>query len=220
LRHHYRVDRKLLVVLTTIVTQGCTYPEIAPATDPHQPTSEATHRPVCSAHAEAGNFQRYSKPKLSGFERLTGALSTPLKHLSTRFDSTGAWRDTGCDASGVGTPVYPTLHSTDGIYTIDVAIREAWVNGIQVAPGSCVRLEVLPGRAAHAAMRMRRPQTTDVIAFSGPLIWDKDKKPGFAFGHMEIHPVDSIRYVGTQSTPIVCGPPKQPPPSPLHPTGK
>jgi hypothetical protein len=154
---------------------------------------------------ERRQFQTLSKPALGWFERLSGAISTPLKHLSTSFDGPGAWRDTGCDAQGIGRTVWPTGHSTDDLYTIDVQIIQAWVNGRCVEGGRFVRIEVLPSRPAHRALRTRRPQTDEVIAFSGPLIWDKDKRrPYFTLGHMEIHPRDPILYLSAPPAPLPC----------------
>ena len=164
--------------LTAIVLHGCIYPEVATRRDAALgPTKEIKHPPVCDAAVEAGEFQTRSKLPLRWIDRVSGALTTPFKHLFTTFDGPSAWRDTGCDARGTGTALYGTQHSTDGLYTIDVAIREACVNGVKVDGSRYVRLEVLPGTAAHKELRERRPQRGELIAFSGPLIWDKDKRP-------------------------------------------
>ena len=189
-----------------MAANGCAYSDIAPPDTAIRPTKAIKHRPVCSAALEARSFQQKSKPELGGFDRATGAISTPLKHLSTSFDGPGAWRDTGCEAQGVGRTKWPTAHSTDGIYTIDVEIIQAWVEGRCVPSPSFVRLEVLPGWPAHDALRGRRPQSGDTIAFSGPLIWDKDKKPDFPDGHMEIHPRNPIQVLpsGANVPPLPC----------------
>jgi hypothetical protein len=195
-----------ILALAAIGAQGCAYPEVAPAADAAlRPTGEIRHRPTCNAVVERKHFQTASKPTLTGFERLSGAISTPLKHLSTSFDGPGAWRDTGCDAQGIGRTVHPTQHSTDDLYTIDVEIIQAWVNGHCVEGGRFVRLEVLPGRPAHRALRTRRPQLNEVIAFGGPLIWDKDKRPPeFKLGHMEVHPREPILYLSAPPAPLPC----------------
>ena len=196
----------MLIALAASAASGCAYPDIAPPGTAVRTTEEIRHRPFCAASIEARNFQRHSKPKLSGFERFTGALSTPFKHLSTSFDGPGAWRDTGCDAQGIGKAVWPTAHSTDGLYTVDLEVLQAWVNGECVPPGRFVRLEVLPGWLAHDALRRRLPQAGEIIAFSGPLIWDKDKKAGFPDGHMEIHPRTPIAFLpaGANVPSILC----------------
>ena len=136
------------------------------------------------------------KDPLDLLARAAGALTTPLKHLSSLIDGPGAWRDTGCNASGVGTPVRATQHSTDDFYTIDVRLDHAEVNGVPVSAGRYIRLEVVPGWPAHAAIAKRLPQEGDVIAFRGFLIWDKDKlPPDHPCGHMEIHPVEPIEFL-------------------------
>jgi hypothetical protein len=79
------------------------------------------------------------------------------------------------------------------------------VNGVKVDGNPYVRLEVLPGTAAHKALRGRMPQRGELIAFSGPLIWDKDKRPPyFPLGHMEIHPHEPIGYPPQERAPFVC----------------
>lgn len=195
---------KTLVALTVTCLGGCAYPDIAPQTNASSATRFGKHRPVCSAAAEAANFQDRSKPRLNSLDRFSGFLTTPFKHLFTSFDWPSGWRDTGCDAWGTGSPVCPAQHSTDGLYTIDIAIRDAWVNGEKVPDGRFIRLEVLPGTQAHKELAGRRPQPTDLIEFRGPLIWDRDRKDGFPDGHMEIHPRDPIKFLGTQSPPVTC----------------
>jgi hypothetical protein len=194
------------LALAALGAQGCAYPEITPAADAAAwPTAQIKHRPTCNALVERKRFHTPSKPKLSWFDRLSGALTTPFKHLSTSFDGPGAWRDTGCDAQGIGRTVRATQHSTDDLYTIDVEIVQGWVTGHCVQAGKFVRLEVLPGRPAHRALRTRRPQLNEVIAFGGPLIWDKDKRPPqFTLGHMEIHPRDPIIFLSAPPAPLQC----------------
>ena len=110
--------------------------------------------------------------------------------MSSLIDGPGAWRDTGCNASGVGTAIRATQHSTDDLYTIDVRLRHAEVDGVPVPAGRYIRLEVLPGWPAHAAITKRRSQEGDVIAFRG-FVWDKDRvEPDHPDGHMEIHPIE------------------------------
>jgi hypothetical protein len=194
-----------MLALGAIVLHGCAYPEVAaPRTAALRPTAEIKHPPTCNAAVEAKRFQIRSKPPLTWLDRVSGALTTPFKHLFTAFDGPSAWRDTGCDATGIGRALYGTQHSTDGLYTIDVAIRKACVNSVEVDENRYVRLEILPGTRAHGALRARRPQQDEVIVFSGPLIWDKDKKPDFPLGHMEIHPHEPIEYGNRQTSPPAC----------------
>jgi hypothetical protein len=132
------------------------------------------------------------KPKLDKVDRSAGVITTPLKYLSTLVDGPGAWEDTGCRVLGTGRPVRVTQHSTDGFYTVDVAIVDLRVDGIQVPLGRFVRLEIIPGRPAHRTVKKRRPQETDLIRFTGPLVWDKDKDADHPHGHMEASGDDRI----------------------------
>jgi hypothetical protein len=137
------------------------------------------------------------KDALTWMEEKPAFLVTPLKHLSTVFSGPSAWVDTGCDAKGVGRPVREAQHSTDGFYTIDVSVKELWVEGVHFVPidrPRYVRLEIMPGTDAHRSVEARLPERTDLIEFSGPLVWDKDVDRDHR-GHMEVHPIHAIRFV-------------------------
>ena len=166
---------------------------------PHRTDVARPYRPACDAQAQANNFMETPKDPLDDLARAAGALTTPLKHLSSLIDGPGAWRDTGCNAFGVGTPVQATQHSTDDLYTIDVKLHHAEVNGVPVPAGRYVRLEVVPGWPAHGAIAERLPQKGDIIAFRGFLVWDKDNvPPHHPCGHMEIHPVEPIEFLAQE----------------------
>ncbi len=151
-------------------------------------------RPTCNSSAEVERFMKVPKRELDETSRVAGALTTPLKYLSSIFDGLAAWQDTGCNASGIGRPVRDAQHSTDGFYTLDVAVSDIEVNGQHVPPGRYVRLEVFPGLASHDSMRDRAARMADVIRFSGPLMWDKDHDTDHPDGHMEIHPTSAIEF--------------------------
>jgi hypothetical protein len=179
--------------------QGCAYDGTMIGRPTYDVGSTTSRRPPCNAAIEIHHFMAVKKDALDSKAKLAGFITTPLKYISTGFDGFAAWRDTGCNASGVGIPVRTAQHSTDGLYTVDVALRSAEVNGFKVPLPAFVRLEVKPGRPAHASMRERLPQPTDVIRFSGPLVWDKDKDcPHHCDGHMEIHPFERIEFVGSR----------------------
>jgi hypothetical protein len=187
----------------------------SPVTNPHS-TSALSRRPRCDANAQVEIFRqtmKYPKPVLTPSERNLGILSTGPKYISSQFGGPDAWTDTGCNARGTGTVLYATVHSTDDLYTIDVKLQSADVNGASVAAGRYVRLEVRPSWPAHESVARRPPQPGDVISFSGPLIWDGDKKPCFRHGHMEIHPIEPIVLLesGGDSTHVNCPCAKPPP---------
>jgi hypothetical protein len=183
-------------------------------TNPHS-TSALAHRPRCHAQEQVQKFNlvmTHPKPPLTGSERDLGILSTGPKYISSQFGGPGAWTDTGCNASGVGTALYPTVHSTDDLYTIDVKLDAAEVNGMPVAAGTYVRLEVRPSWPAHNSVARRPPQPGDIIRFSGPLIWDGDRRPPcFPNGHMEIHPIEPIVLLSSgPPVPVPCACAKPP----------
>jgi hypothetical protein len=151
-------------------------------------------RRPCDVNSQIKQITGYHKLALGPKEQISGILTTPLKYASSLIDGPSAWRDTGCNASGKGVPLYTAQLSSDGIYTVDVAIRHVEVEGQPVPDGEgakYVRLEILPGRPSHASIGKRRPGCSDLIRFSGPLVWDKDPP----HGHMEIHPIDAIEFI-------------------------
>jgi hypothetical protein len=188
----------------------------SPVTNPHS-TSALSRRPRCNATAQVRVFERvmkYPKPMLKPSERDFGALTTGPKYISSQFGGPGAWTDTGCNASGIGTTLYATVHSTDDLYTIDVKLQVADVNGVRVAASTYVRLEVRPSWPAHDSVARRPPQPGDLISFRGPLIWDGDKRrPCFRDGHMEIHPIEPIVLLepARAPLPVTCRCAKPPP---------
>jgi hypothetical protein len=194
-----RARSALLMLLTVGAAQGCALrdkPRPLPSA-PRTPTQSAAAARVpraCEPAVEVTRFQSIPKSRLDGLSRFAGFLTTPLKYLSTAVNGPAAWRDTGCYAAGTGVPVRRGQHSTDGIYTVDVAIRDVKVDGVAVPPGHYVRLEILPGRPSHASVRRRMPGPDTLIHFSGPLVWDKDKDADHPNGHMEIHPVAPIAF--------------------------
>ena len=194
--------RTLIAILPGAVLVGCAGGIPSPVMTLHRTDIPRPYRPACHATVEAEKFMKSPKLELDDFARMAGALSTPFKHLSSLIGGPAAWRDTGCNASGVGTPVWPTQRSTDDLYTIDVKVSHAEVNGVRVPAGRYIRLEVLPGWPSHDAIRKRLPHKGDLIAFRGFLIWDKDiDRPHHADGHMEIHPVEPIQFLPTATDP-------------------
>lgn len=162
---------------------------------PGLPRTTDNGRSHCDAPRQIARFMTVSKPRLKPIDRDSGFITTPLKYLSTAFDGPHAWERTGCSAVGFGYPVREAQHSTDGFYTIDVGITELWVGTFRVPAGRYVRLEVIPGTAAHRSLKDRRPQPWDLIRFSGPLVWDKDTDNCHPDGHMEVHPIEAIEFL-------------------------
>jgi hypothetical protein len=130
---------------------------------------------------------------LNGFDEAIAWLTTPFKRLGI-----SGWTQTGCSAGGLGQVVKQdgvvhSFHSTDGFYTIDVAIVTlALTNGAdtvkRLTPGRFIRLEVEPGTRAHAFCDAHAMSAGDLLAFQGVVLIDRDGP------FYEIHPSDLWFY--------------------------
>jgi len=142
----------------------------------------------CNPSFVLGHLGTHPEASLSGFDRDSGAFTTPLKRLGF-----GGWVDTGCDAQASGVPVRTAQHSTDGFWTIDVRLTSMTING-QSAPASrFVRIEVEPETPAHAAAESHPPQGGAPILFHGHVLIDTHHGDEL----VEIHPYDPIRFLAT-----------------------
>jgi LysM domain len=150
--------------------------------------------PTCNPGEQLGRLMTVPKKTLDDPSRLLGAASTPAKYISSLFDGYGAWEPTGCDGVGIGRPVREAQLSTDGLWTVDVAISDFDIQGSQAPPGRYVRLEVFPSTDAHASIDGHTPTSADVIRFRGPMMWDKDTDSEHPNGHMEVHPLAALEF--------------------------
>lgn len=190
------MNGKALLVLALAATATNACAKLGQGSSPRSGAVAQGSGPKCNAAAQIARFHKTAKEPLDWLARTAGAITTPLKYLSTAIDGPAAWQNTGCNASGIGRPIRTAQHSTEGLYTVDVVIISGDVSGSPIPPGLHVRLEVLPGRDSHRSVRKRRPQPTDVIGFGGPLVWDKDKRCAHhCDGHMEVHPIETIEYL-------------------------
>ena len=69
--------------------------------------------------------------KLTDFEMLSGALSTPLKKLGGQL----SWRETACQGSGTAQPYVNSQRSTDDFCTVDVKLISFSILGQGEATG-------------------------------------------------------------------------------------
>jgi transmembrane protein TMEM131/LysM domain-containing protein len=150
--------------------------------------------PDCNPGEQISRLMTIPKKTLDDASRLLGAASTPAKYLSSIFDGYGAWEPTGCDGVGIGRPVREAQLSTDGLWTVDVAISDFDIQGTQAPPGRFIRLEVFPNTNAHDSIAGHTPTSADVIRFRGPMMWDKDTDGDHPHGHMEVHPLAAIEF--------------------------
>jgi hypothetical protein len=73
-------------------------------------------------------------------------------------------------------------HSTDGFYTIDVALEALTVGGETAPAGRFLRLEVEPGTRAHEVCVKAPVKEGTLVTFGGALVVDTDGP------FLEIHP--------------------------------
>lgn len=96
------------------------------------------------------------------------------------------WRNYRLPADVTGTVVH-AAGSTDGFYTVDLAIEKLTVDSKPVEPlrSNFIRIEVLPFRRKSPPLPVCRGEEVRV---SGQLMWDAD-------GFLEIHPKHSNEIV-------------------------
>ena len=139
--------------------------------------SEAAVAAVCDAAGTIARLSTLAQPALGWFSRWIAILTTPFK-----FIGISGWEDTGCTARARGRAVRDAQHSTDGFWTIDVALEAFAIGGTAAAAGRFVRIEVEPGTEAHAVCE-RTPITEGrELAFGGPIVVDTDGP------FLEVHP--------------------------------
>ena len=139
---------------------------------------------ACDARATIGRLSRQPQPALSLFDRLIAFLTTPFKFLGI-----SGWQETGCEAKASGRPVRDAQHSTDGFWTIDVAL-DAFAIGEAPADLSTpwyVRLEVEPDTKAHAVCAASPITEGMELAFGGAVVVDTDGP------FLEVHPEEDFR---------------------------
>jgi hypothetical protein len=101
-------------------------------------------KPVCNPQEQINRLMTVPKDTLDDASRLLGAVSTPAKYLSAIFDGYGAWEPTGCDAVGIGRPIREAQLSTDGLWTVDVAITDLRSKAPKHRPGDTSGLRFSP----------------------------------------------------------------------------
>jgi len=142
---------------------------------------------VCDAPKTVGMLSSAPQEKLSWFDRAIAFLTTPFKFLGV-----SGWKETGCEARAAGAPVRDAQHSTDGFWTIDVALESFAIRGNEAdpTPPKFVRVEVEPRTSAHAVCAARRILAGTQLAFGGPVVIDIDGP------FLEVHPDPDFRILG------------------------
>lgn len=174
-------------------------------------------QPNCNPQEQINRLMSVPKKTLSDFDRMAGMVSTTGKYLISIFDMGSGWEPTGCDAVGVGRPIRDAQNSSDGIWTVDVAIAKLQVGDKFAPTGRYIRLELLPGRDSSRSAAAHPPGPNDLIGFKGPLVWDKDTDGDHPHGHMEMHPLAALEPLAPPPPPPPNPPPNPPAPPPAPP---
>jgi len=143
--------------------------------------------PPCDAAAAIARLSLDAQPALSWFDRAIAFLTTPFKRLGI-----SGWQETGCTASGRGVPVRDAQHSTDGFWTIDVALSEFAIGPLAADPVQphFLRLEIEPGTLAHRTCAALPLLVGMPLSFGGAIVIDTDAD------FLEIHPDEDFLIEG------------------------
>ncbi len=137
----------------------------------------------CDAPAILAMLSNAPRPRLSWLDRLLSFVTTPFKRLGL-----SGWTETGCEGRGRGSPVRDAQHSSDGFWTIDVALSAFHIGagGADLSRVLYLRLEVEPATRAHAACEERLVRAGDLLSFGGAVVIDRDAD------FLEIHPEEDF----------------------------
>lgn len=140
--------------------------------------------PACDAAATIAMLSRQPQPALSWFDRAVAFLTTPFKFLGV-----SGWKETGCVAQAAARPVRDAQHSTDGFWTIDVALETFEIGSIPVDVTSprYLRLEIEPDTVAHVVCAANTIGPGTDLSFGGAIVIDTDGP------FLEIHPEADFR---------------------------
>ena len=140
------------------------------------PSDEALVR--CDAGRTLAMLSVAPQPPLGWFSRTFASVFTPFKRLGI-----SGWKQTGCTAVAVGLAVRDAQHSTDGFWTIDVALDSFAIDGQPAAGVRFIRIEVEPHTTAHDVCEAAAIRRGSVLHFGGRVLIDTDGQ-----GFLEVHP--------------------------------
>lgn len=146
---------------------------------------------ACDAWVTIGKLSVEPQPPLSWLVRLLAFLTTPFKFLGI-----SGWEETGCEAEGSGQPVRDAQHSTDGFWTIDVALAEFRIGAASADPTEprFLRLEVEPETKSHDVCAGTAIVRDSRLAFGGAVVVDTDGP------FLEVHPEDELTILGAAAS--------------------
>jgi hypothetical protein len=141
----------------------------------------------CNPEGTIGQLSTRSQDPLSWFDRAIAWFTTPFKYCGI-----SGWEETNCEAEASGRPVRDAQHSTDGFWTIDVALASFAIGMTSAppappAPPKFLRLEVEPETKAHAVCAGTRVRQGMLLTFGGAVVVDTDGP------FLEVHPEEDFR---------------------------
>lgn len=172
--------RRLAVVLLALGVGlsgglGCVHHAVVPSE--LQALGPAARRPRCRVQHTIARLSHAPEERLDGFDRAVGALTTPLKKNGIQ-----GWTDTGCNAVGVGVPVRAAQRSSDGQWTVDVALQRFQIGGSLAPSARFLRLELGKDTAAARIAEATPIGKETRLAFGGLVLVDMDGP------FLEVHP--------------------------------
>lgn len=131
----------------------------------------------CDAQGTVDMLKNKPESELSWFDRFIAWFTTPFKKIGIE-----GWKETGCVAKSTGTPVRDAQHSSDGFWTIDMAISTFTISGVSSSGDRFIRIEVEPGTKAHDICDTQLITSSSNLELGGAVVIDKDGP------FLEIHP--------------------------------
>jgi hypothetical protein len=174
----------LVVSVGALLTMllGCAANQVVP-TDLHE-KGAAAKRPRCRATRVVRALSRQPEEKLDGVDKVSAGVTTPVKKAGV-----SGWKDTGCNAEGVGVAVRDAQESSGDFWTLDVQLAKLDIGGVAGPADRYLRIEIWPKTRANAVAKSGRLVKGARIAFSGPVVIDEDGP------FLEVHPDEGLRVV-------------------------
>jgi hypothetical protein len=175
----------VLVFAGLFLLSGCASNQVVP-TDLHA-RGKAVKRPRCRAERTLRRLSRKPEEKLDALDQATGSLTTPFKKVGV-----SGWKDTGCDAEGVGVAVREAQKSAKDFWTVDVELERLAVGSTTAPPGRFLRIEIWPGTHGSALLQRTKLGKGTRVAFGGPFLIDEDGP------FLEVHPDEDFRILAAR----------------------
>jgi hypothetical protein len=139
----------------------------------------------------AGTMALLSRSKLPFVDETQQRVAA----LTGEASPTQRWMDTACTARGRGVPYRNAVLSSDGFWTIDLALQSFSIGDVAKPSGErFIRLIIRPptwgGGKAHEVANSHYITTQDTVVFGGALVVDR-----VPASSLEVHVVDDFEIV-------------------------